>query len=88
MNRVNGCPCGETNIHLFKGADSTTDQENRKYILIFLKGTIAQKKALKRDKPSLYAYCEQVWQIRKSSVQNYWRTSVNDQSFLHFDRAR
>ncbi len=23
-----------------------------------------------------------------SSVQNYWRTSVNDQSFLHFDRAR
>ncbi len=29
MNRVNGCPCGETNIHLFKGADSTTDQENR-----------------------------------------------------------
>ncbi len=33
-----------------------------------MKGTIAQKKALKRDKPSLYAYCEQVWQIRKSHI--------------------
>ena len=58
MNRVNGCPCGKTNIISSK---STTDQDNRKYSLIFLEGTRAEKKALKRDKPSLYAYCEQVW---------------------------
>lgn len=68
VNRVDGCPCGETTIHLFKGADSTAEQETRKYILIYLKGTKSQREALKKEKPSLYAYCEQVWQIRRSHM--------------------
>lgn len=29
ISRTNGAPCGDTRIQLFKGADSTTNQELR-----------------------------------------------------------
>jgi len=37
INRVNNSPCGDTQIHLFKGANSTEFQEQRQSLLIFLK---------------------------------------------------
>ena len=33
INRVNNCPCGDTVIHMYRGADSSDEQEKRKYIL-------------------------------------------------------
>ncbi len=68
LNRVNGCPCGETVIHLYKGADSSEQQVTRKYILQYLKGSKAQKQQLKSNMPELYAYFEQVWKIRESHM--------------------
>lgn len=68
INRVNRCPYGDTVINLYRGADSAEGQETRKYILQYLKGS---KAALKKDNPTLYSYCEQVWQIRKDHmIQN------------------
>ena len=43
INQVNGSSCGETNIHLFKGADSSANQDLRLYLLHYLKGTKALK---------------------------------------------
>lgn len=65
INRVNGCPCGDTVIHLFKGADSSQQQENRQYILQYLKGS---KKRLKKENPAMYEYCEQVWNVRSNHM--------------------
>ena len=45
INRVNNCPCGETVIHLYKGADSGSLQEERKHLLVFLKGSRKKKAA-------------------------------------------
>ena len=68
INRVDGSPCGETVIHLFKGADSTEKQKTRLFILQFLKGSKKQKESLKKKMPLLYAYCEKVWNVRNSHM--------------------
>ena len=47
VNRVNGCPCGNSVINLYPGAVSTEHQEVREKLLIFLKGT---KKARERER--------------------------------------
>lgn len=65
INRVNGCPCGDTVINLYRGADSSEQQEVRKCLLQYLKGTKGQKVALKREKNHLYAYFERVWHLRE-----------------------
>ena len=39
ISQVNGSPCGDTVIHLFKGADGAYNQELRKDFLIYMKGT-------------------------------------------------
>lgn len=38
IDRVNGCPCGETVIHLYRGADSSSLQQKWKDLLVYLKG--------------------------------------------------
>lgn len=68
LNRVNKCPCGDTVINLYEGADSTAEQQKRKYILQYLKGSKTQVQALKNDMPALYEYCEKVWQVRKNHM--------------------
>ena len=49
INRCNGCSCGDTVIHLFKGADSSKLQELRPLLNIFLKGSKQKKEKLKVD---------------------------------------
>ena len=39
ISRVNHCPCDDTQIHLFKGADSSELQEQRQHLQVFLKGS-------------------------------------------------
>ena len=71
INRVNECSCGDTVIHLYRGADSSEQQTTRAYLLQYLKGSKQQVEKLKKEKPNLYAYFEQVWKIRQShSVPN------------------
>ena len=72
INRVNQCPCGEGNISLFEGADSTKFQELRSVVIKFLKGSKQQKAALKQSNPDTYSYVENVWNVRNSHmVSNY-----------------
>lgn len=47
---TNGAPCGDTKILLFKGADSSDNQDLQAGILIFLKGNATQKQQL-MEKP-------------------------------------
>lgn len=35
IHRVNGCPCGDSVIHLYRSADSTEQQEVREKLLVF-----------------------------------------------------
>ena len=55
ISRVNQSPCGDTVIQLYRGADSKEDQEVRKKLLIFLKGSSARKKDLQKQDSKLYA---------------------------------
>jgi len=50
ISHTNGAPCGDTQIQLFKGADSNHNQDLRAGILIFLKGNATQKQLL-MEKP-------------------------------------
>ena len=65
INRVSGCPCGETTIQLYRGADATTSEK----ILTF-KGTRAAKEKLKQDDPEMYANFQFVWDIRQRHMIN------------------
>ena len=65
ISRVDKCSCGDTVIHLYRGADSSQQQTTRTYLLQYLKGSKQQVERLKKEQPSLYAYFEQVWQIRQ-----------------------
>ena len=64
ISRCDGAPCGESTIHLVKGADSSHNQELRASALVFLKGTVASKERLKKEKANNYELIEQVWEIR------------------------
>ena len=45
LSRVDGNPCGETTIRLFKGADSSERQRIRLYLIQYLKGSNIQREA-------------------------------------------
>lgn len=62
---ANHCPCGETVINLYKGADSSEKQEVRKILIQYLKGSKQQQESIKHDHPELYHYFKQVWAIRE-----------------------
>ena len=63
ISRVDQCSCGETLIHLCKGANSR--QEKRKYHMQFLKGTVKQKEVLRKEHRELWDYFEKIWALRK-----------------------
>ena len=68
ISRCDNAPCGDTVIHLFKGANSTSNQELCSHVLTFLKGSEAQKKALEGEKPEVYCRIQKVWQIRQKHM--------------------
>ena len=71
MNRANGCPCGETRIQLFRGANLTVDQEKRTHLLQYLKGSLEQKQKLRVLQSDLYAHFERIRDIKLChSVKN------------------
>ena len=68
ISRVNGCPCGDTEIQLFRGPDSSEQQVAREKLLIFLKGSNKNKEVLHRQDPTLYAHFKLVWTVRKNHM--------------------
>ena len=70
IERCNGAPCGDTQLQLFKGADSSENQELQKAVLILcLKGTKKEQEKLKQDEPEVYKLIEQVWIIQSKHMQ-------------------
>ncbi len=66
ISRVNGCPCGDTIIHLFKGAQESEQLRCRDKLLVFLKGSKQAKGSLQKEDPNLYSYFQSVWDVRNS----------------------
>lgn len=64
ISRVDGSPCGETKIQLFKGSDLNSIYCTYSDIEIFLKGSKKGKAQLRSTKPQLYARFEMIWDIR------------------------
>ena len=56
INRVDGCPCGDAKISLFKGAVSQEWQAKRRKQLVFLKGSKKQKQLLQLKDSDMYFY--------------------------------
>ena len=56
INRVNGCPCGDTSIHLYRGADTSEHLQVRNQLLTFLKGSKAAKDTLRQEHPNQYIF--------------------------------
>lgn len=68
ISRVNKSPCGDTVINLYPGANSTDEQEVRKKLIIFLKGSNSKKKTLSTQEPALYAHFQLVWTVRRNHI--------------------
>ncbi len=68
IQRVDGCPCGESQIHLYCGADSSEQQEVREKLLVFLKGSNISKESLRTTAPTLYANFQLIWKVRENHM--------------------
>ena len=68
ISRVNQCSCGDTCIHLYRGADAGDHREVRDSLLTFLKGSKTAKDTLHREKPQLYARFQSVWNVRQKHM--------------------
>ena len=65
ISRVSGIPCGDTLIHLYKGADFSEFQCMRKDIQIFLKGSKKKEGQLKQEKPAIYSSFQRIWDVKQ-----------------------
>ena len=68
IERCNRAPCGDTQIVLFQGADSSKLQEAHPDLMTFLKGSSKTKTKLKKEKAELYAQFEKIWAVREWHV--------------------
>jgi len=68
ISRVNGCPCGDTTIHLYRGAESGNSQAKREKLLVFLKGSKREKEGLKHNNPELFKEFQEVWNVRNNHL--------------------
>ena len=58
IQRCNKAPCGDTEIHLYLGADSSELQNRRERLLKFLKGSQKEKVKLQKENPEEYSSFE------------------------------
>ena len=65
IQRCNKAPCGDTEIHLYLGADSSEFQNRRERLLKFLKGSQKEKVKLQKENPEEYSSFERVWSVRE-----------------------
>ena len=62
IDRCDGCSCGRTQIHLFKGTSS--DQQEREKLRIFLKGPKKERERLQKEDPQLFSHFNDVWTVK------------------------
>ena len=67
VSRVDGCPCGETCIHLFKGPQSDEYHLKRAKLAAFLKSK-KKRAALRQSDPEVYSYFDKVWSVRNNHM--------------------
>lgn len=65
IDHVNHSPCGNTVIHLYQGADSSSTQQEREHLMVFLKGSRKNKEKLEERESTLFSYLKTVWKIAK-----------------------
>ena len=65
IQRCNRAPCGDAEIHLYIGADSSEFQGKREMLLKFLKGSRKDKQKLQAEHPHDYSNFEKVWSVRE-----------------------
>lgn len=66
VSRVQGAPCEEAKVQLYKGADVPEANKllnRRQMLLTFLRGKSTEKESLKRNHPEMYKYFPQVWKV-------------------------
>ena len=68
ISRVNHCRCGNSSIHLFRGADASVHLGTRDELLTFLKGSKSAKESLRQKSPTLYAHFQSVWTVRNKHM--------------------
>ena len=68
ISRVNKCPCGDSEITLYKGADSSSYQKIREKLLIFLKGSKKMKLKLESEDPVMFRHFQKVWKVRNDHM--------------------
>lgn len=66
IKRVDQSPCGESLIHLFRGADAPVEHHaSREYLKIFLKGSRKNKATLQQEHPQVYEQISEVMDLRR-----------------------
>ena len=69
IERVDQSPCGDSVIHLFRGAETSLDHHKKlDYLRIFLKGSKKNKEKLKLEHPSIYQEFYDVWNLRQQHL--------------------
>jgi len=69
LSHVNYCPCGDTVIQLFEGADANDFMVYREHLRTFLKGSKTfLKKILHQEHPGLYKLLKDVWELREQHM--------------------
>ena len=68
ISRVDGCPCGESQIRLLKGSNSDSYQKINSNLVVFLKGSKKNKRALQIEQPNLFDHFKKVWTVRNNHM--------------------
>ena len=68
INRVNGCPCGDTQIKLYEGSTLEEHHATSAKLDIFLKGSRKQRCTLQKKHPTLFSHFQRIWSIRTSHM--------------------
>ena len=57
-----------TEIKLFRGVERSSFLIRRHHLLVYLKGSVADKDRLRRSQPDFFKACERVWKIRNAHM--------------------
>ena len=77
ISRVNHCRCGNSSIHLFRGADASVHLGTRDDLLTFLKGSKSAKESLHQKNPTLYAHFQFCVTVPNSAYDKGSSTCLN-----------
>ena len=69
LSRVDKAPCAGTEIHLFRGADSSAYQQSNQLLSTFLKGRKKEKKALEINHPQEVKQMNEIWDLRERHMR-------------------